>query len=151
MERAGAIFPYQRILDWKEQQERALQLEIARLERAILALRRERARWTALREETFDRFREARAKAELDVADQYPRYLEHLRDQVRRCTDKIRELQEDKEKVRKEIERVMQSRKLLEQFKERKLKQYWAEQEQGEQRALDAYSIERFIRGEAAP
>jgi len=149
MTTAGFTFRFQRILELKEKREQALQLDVARLERSIRERQDATQYWMRMREKAMARLREACRQSDLTVNDQYGVYLEHLRGEIRHCSEQINDLEESRQKVRRELETIVQERKLLEQYRDRLLAEYAAQQEKAEERALDSYSIQKFVEGEA--
>jgi len=149
MEENNGKFQFQKILDLKEQHERFLKLEVARLQRALAELQEAGEHCARLREDALGKLRTARQKAETELNDQYSVYFEHLRAELRRHCEEADKVEAQKKETRDRLERVMQSRKLLEQYRDRLAQQFQRKVEKAEERVLDGYSIQKFVNHEA--
>ena len=138
-------FRFQKLLDTKEKQEQALEIEIARIERSLNDCMATRDRWQRIKAEALDALREARSRADLVVNARYAAYLPHVRAQIRRCCSQAASLEDTRERVRERLTEMMQSRKMLEKYREKLLREFAATQERAEERALDSHSIRKFV------
>jgi len=126
-------------------------MELARLDKAVLDQEALMARWNRAREQTLQRMLRARREADLDRNARLSAYLEVVRGQVRRAVAALAELRRRREQARRELERVMQSRKVLENYRDRLMAEFLAAQEKAEEKVLDDFSTHRFARSEGLP
>ncbi len=148
---AKFIFQFQRILNIKQQREHVLQLEIAHLDKEMLGVRSKIQRLTQLRQDAMQRLRRSRRDCDIAVNDQYAFYFQDLRRRMECRREDLSALADSKSQVREGLERAMQERKLLEQYRDRLQHQHDTQTERAEERMLDSYSIGKFIRREVAP
>lgn len=139
-------FRFQKLLEIKEKREQSLQMEIARIDRAVSRLQDSRDEFMRLRDGALETLREARDHEEFGVNQQYTAYLRHVRARIKDCKEETSRLEQEREKVRRKLEEIMKSRKLLEQYKEKLDKQSQQDLERFEEKVLDAYSQRQFLR-----
>ena len=147
---AGFRFRFQKILDIKRKQEQILEIEVARLDRLILDWEAAAERWQRIKEEALQTLRKARETEDLELNARYTAYLPHVRNQLRRCAQEADALRDDKAHVTEKLQKVMQSRKMLEKYREKLMREFLMKVEKAEERALDSHSIEKFARAAAA-
>ena len=143
-------FRFQKILNVREKQQRALEIELARLDRAILTNELTRRKWHCIKQDTLNATRLARHRDDLAENARCAQYLRHVRAQAQQCQSTGAQLRGNKEHIREELQRVMQSCKMLEKYRDRLKAEFMAAQEKAEERALDAHSIRAFVRAEEA-
>ncbi|KPK66174.1 MAG: hypothetical protein AMK73_00780 [Planctomycetes bacterium SM23_32] len=148
---ASFTFRFQKLLDLKEKQERALEIELARLERAVLSQQAALDGWRGARSETFQQMREARLRGDLAENARCAGYLHHVRARVEQCRAALDELRTRREGVREELRSVMQSRKVLENYRDRLRAEFMAEQEKTEERTIELHAARKFIGVEGTP
>ncbi|MGD2174214.1 MAG: hypothetical protein PVJ27_02335 [Candidatus Brocadiaceae bacterium] len=148
MAQDGFDFRYQKILDFKQHQEKALELELARLDTAVLAQRQSRRRWDMTRRQVLDQMGGARREGDLAHAAQCADYLRHVRRQMKNCDERLDELQRERERVRRELEKIMRSRKAVENYRDRMKKLFMVEREKAEQKVVDLHAARKFIEAE---
>jgi len=136
----------QRLLSAKEKQEQVLEIEMARIEQTLNACLATEERWQRIKEQALRALREARQRADLDQNARYSAYLPHVRAQIRRCCSEGAALKEARARVRERLNEVMQSRKMLEKYRERVLREFAARHEKAEERALDAHALRKFLK-----
>lgn len=141
-------FRFQRILDLKCKQEQALEIELSRVNQSLARAEDARREWECRREEAFLGLRKARLAGNLVENAQWTAYVRHVRGRIAQCRRQVAELREGREHVRRELERVMQSRKLLENYRDRLRERFLAAQEKAEERLHETYSAHKFVRTE---
>lgn len=144
-------FRFQKILDVKERQERALEIELAGVDRLIYEREAVRAAWGRTREETLAGIARARERADLLENARGEAYLRFVRARLEQCRRAIAELRATREQVRQELQRVMRSRELLEKYRDRLRAEFLVEQEKAEERVTEVHSGLKFIRAEGMP
>jgi flagellar export protein FliJ len=144
----GFTFRFQQILDAKERQEQVLEVEIGHLARAMLAQESALAGWARIRRDTLRGLRRARERADLTENARCADYLRYVRAQMEEVRRTISGLREATERVRQELQRVMQSRKVLENYRDRLKAEFMAVQEKAEERVLEEHAVRGFIRAE---
>jgi len=147
---AAFEFRFQKVLDLRGQQERALEIELARADATLQQARDRLARWQDARDQGLAALAEARCKADLEEAGRQSRYLEYVRSRIERARADIAELERQREGVRRRLERVMQSRKMLEGYRERQLGEFMAAQEKAEERIVELHSVFKFHQAKRA-
>jgi flagellar export protein FliJ len=143
-------FRFQQVLDLREQQKQALEIEIGRAEAAINGALAARARWEATAEECAEGLGKARREGRIGEAHDYSKYLAHVRRQVAECHRRERELREEKERVREQLERAMRSCKVLENYRERLAREHRTAQEKAEDLVVDLHTMHKWIQGKRA-
>jgi len=139
-------FPFQKMLDVKEKQERALQIRLSEADAAILRKQADVERWQDVRRRLLEELRRARSGADLELNAYCTRYLRHVRDQIASLCRQARELEQDRERVRRELEKTLQSRKALENYRDRLRREFLADRERSEERIVELHSISKFSR-----
>ncbi|MHC4787686.1 MAG: flagellar export protein FliJ [Planctomycetota bacterium] len=147
----GFRFRFQNILDLKENRQRALEMELARLDRAILDQEAARRRWERLRHGTLEQRRKARQRGDLVEDVQCANYLRHLRVRIGAQRSAVATLRGEREQVRRQLEGVMKSRKVLENYRDRLKQEFLAVHEKAEERSLEEHSVRSFIEAEGKP
>jgi flagellar export protein FliJ len=145
---AAFRFRFQRILDVKEKQERALEIELARLDRLILdqeALQRE---WEGARQQTLQEMLQARRRSDLAENARCTAYLPYVRARIAQCARAAAELRSQRESVRQKLEQVMKSRKMLEKYRDRLLAEFLVALEKADERVTEVHSARKFIEAE---
>ncbi len=141
-------FPFQKVLDFREHQEKGLEIELSGLDEAILQQKQTRSRWELTRQQLLEEIGEARREGELRRAADCADYLQYVRDKIRQCERETARLQGRREEVRQELERVMRARKVVENYRDRLKKEFLAEREKIEQKVIDLHSSREFIQAE---
>jgi flagellar biosynthesis chaperone FliJ len=113
-------FRFQQILDAKERQEQVLEVEVARLARAILEQESALSGWTRIRRDTLRGLRRARERADLTENARCADYLRYVRAQM----------------------------EVLENYRDRLKAEFIAVQEKAEERVLEEHAVRGFIRAE---
>lgn len=150
MAKKGFQFRFQSILDVKEHQEKALEIELARIDRAILAQKETGRQWERTRRQVLDELGKAQRNGDMVQSIQCGDYLRHVRRRIGDCHAVVAELDGEREQARAELERVMRSRKALENYRDKLRGEFIAEQEKAEEKILELHSASRFIRAEGA-
>jgi flagellar biosynthesis chaperone FliJ len=143
-------FRFQRILDIKRKQEQLLEIEVARLDRLIMDWEAAGERWQRIKAEALQTLRKARETVDLELNARYTAYLPHVRKQLKRCALEADALRQDKAHVVEKLQKIMQSRKMLEKYRDKLMRASMLKAERAEERALDSHSIEKFVRAAAA-
>ncbi len=146
----GFRFRYQNVLDVRARQQRGLEVELAGADRRLRRARRALAELEGSREENLQQARAARERADLDENRRCADYLRHLRRQIEAARRQIAALGEQREDVRRRLQRMMQSRKVLEKYRDRLRAEFEAEQEKNEERAVDLHTAWEYARAGGA-
>jgi flagellar export protein FliJ len=143
-------FRFQKVLDLREQQQRALEIELARLDAVLAQARQEVARWEGELAESLRALAAARRVGDLDEAASHTGYLKHVRARIQRAQAAVEEGQRHREVVRRRLERVMQSCKMLETYRDRLQREFMAAQERAEERIVELHSMHKFHQAKRA-
>ena len=143
-------FPYQSILDVREQQRKGLQIELAGLESTVLEHEENCRRWETTRHDILALMRRAREAGDMGENTRGAQYLRHVNDRTTRWAQKAQATREERESVRDELRRLAQSCKVLENYRDRLAAEHSAATEKAEERALDSHAIRRSLRAEDA-
>ena len=147
----GFTFRFQSILDLKERHERAMEIELGRLDADILECQEAIRAWERLRMEMLDRIRDARARSDMAENAQCSRYLSHVRREVEKGTRAAAQLRGQRESVRQELSRVVRERKVMETYRNRLKAEFLHAREKAEERVLDSHATWKFAGAEGAP
>ena len=143
-------FRFQKVLDLREQQQRALELELARLDAEVQEARTAAARWEDTRAESLRALAAARRQGDLDEAANHTNYLKHVRARIQGARAALAEAQRQREGVRRRLERVLQSCKMLENYRDRLQREFVAGQERAEERIIELHSMHQFHQAKRA-
>jgi flagellar export protein FliJ len=143
-------FRFQKVLDLREQQQRALEIELGRQDRVVLEAGAEVTRWEEARTESLHALAAARRVADLEEAGRHSTYLKHVRGRIERARTVLVEAQRQREAVRRRLERVMQSCKMLETYRDRLEHEFTAGQEKAEERIIELHSMHKFYQAKRA-
>ena len=144
-------FRYQTILDAREKEQQVLEIEMGRLTLAIRDQEQAIARWRTVRRRTIGQMRRARERGDLRENARCSDYLRHVRRSVARCRAGLAQLEERQDGLRGELVQVMQSRKVLENYRDRLKVEFAMAQEKAEEQTTDTHSVSKFLRaGDAA-
>ncbi len=144
-------FRFQTILDAKKNQGRVLEIEVARLSRAIVEQTAARERWEHIKLQTLHHRRRARERADLADEAGCAEYLRHVRAQIKKRRTAVAELSRERECARRELLQLARSRKVLENYCDRLKAEFMAAQEKAEERVLDEFSVRNIVQVEGAP
>ena len=147
---AGPVFTFrfQRILEARERKQQALEMELGRLDRAMLEGHLELERWQAARRATLEEMRRARLEADLDRNARSAEYLRHVGERTARCRCALADLACDRADVMRRLEHAMRSRKALDEYRDRLEREFLAEQERSQERIVDLHSLRKFMQAE---
>ena len=143
-------FRFQKVLDLREQQQRALEIELGRQDKAVLEAGAEVTRWEAARTESLHALAAARRVADLQEAGAHTGYLKHVRGRIERARAALAEAQRQREAVRRRLERVLQSCKMLETYRDRLEHEFMATQEKAEERIIELHTMHQFHQAKRA-
>lgn len=144
-------FRFQKILDIREKEERAVQIELSRVDRALLREQQSADRWERTRQLLLEELRRARVEANLELNDRCSTYLRHVRDRIGLSREETGKLRQERQGVLRKLEQALQSRKALENYRGRMKKEFLAAQEKAEEQVIDAYSAHKFAQPEGIP
>lgn len=144
----GFRFRFQKILDVREQQQKALEVQLAQSDEAVATCCRELQHWRDMRHHLLDQIGRFRADANLEEARRCAEYLGHVRKQVATARGKLQDLRRQREEVRAELAEVLKSHKMLENYRERLKQEFASEQEKVEQMNLELHAVRKFIQAE---
>jgi flagellar export protein FliJ len=137
-------FRFQKVLDLREQQQRALEVELGRLDGELLKARAEAARWEEERAASLRAVAEARHRGDLEEDARHAGYLKHVRARIERARAALEEVRREREAARNRLERVMQACKMLENYRDRLRREFAAAQERAEERIVELHSMHKF-------
>ena len=143
-------FRFQKLLDLREKQERTLEIEVARFDKAVLGKRAQLEAWQQERRATLAQLRLARDCGDLQANACGTDYLRCLGRRADRCRAAIADLRQERERVRQRLQAVAQSRKALENYRDRKRTEFLALEEKAEERVLEEHAVRGFLRAERA-
>lgn len=143
-------FRFQKLLDLKGKQERMLEVEVACLDNVILGKRTELEAWQQERRATLGQLRLARDCGDLQANACGADYLRYLARRADRCRAAVADLRRERERVRQRLQAVVQSRKALENYRDRKRTEFLALEERAEERVLEEHAVRGFLRAERA-
>jgi flagellar export protein FliJ len=143
-------FRFQKVLDLREQQQRALEIELGRLDSRLLEARAEVARWEDERAQSLRALAVARRQGDLDEDARHGGYLKHVRRRIAGARTALEEAQQAREAVRGRLERVMQSCKMLEDYRDRLRREFMVAQERAEERIVELHAMHKFHQAKRA-
>jgi flagellar export protein FliJ len=148
---ATFTFRFQKLLDLKERREKALEVRLGRLEADLIAARRELEQWERTREATLAQMREARRRGDLRDNARCTAYLGYVRERIGRCHASLEQIASKKEDVRGELNAVMKSRKMLENYRDRLKAEFMAAREKAEERTVEMHTARKYVAAEGSP
>ena len=98
-----------------------------------------------------ENLREASRNCDLELRARHAAFLPYVRSRINQCRREVTELQEVREAVRKRLEQVMQSCKMLQKYRDRLKVQFLSKLEKAEEQILDSHSMRKFIQAEGTP
>ena len=143
-------FKHQRILDVRERQQQALEMEIAKVDRAIAEQQERVDRWLQERRETLHQILNTRVSGDLAEGARATQYLYYVRNNLKRCRQQLDELRAGREEVRHRLEQTMLVRKALENYRDRMEQDFLMDQERSQERILDLHSLRKYAQIEEA-
>lgn len=144
----GFRFRFQKILDVREQQQKALEIQLAQSDEAVATCCRELQYWRERRHRLLDQIGRFRAEANLEEAHLCAQYLGHVRGQLAEAQRDLQDLRQRREEVRAELAEVLKSHKMLENYRERLKHEFANKQERAEQKTLELHAVRKFIQAE---
>ena len=146
----GFQFRFQKVLDVRQGEQRSLEIELGRLDGEILKATRVRDGWTRLRGDCLDGLGQAQRASRLAEAAHHSRYLDHVRQRLVESVTAIDELRQQREAVRAELERVLRACKMLEQYRDRLVREHLSAQERADERIVDIHSVHKYVEAKRA-
>lgn len=143
-------FRFQKVLDARERQQQALEIEMGRVNGWLLAREEELTSWLRQMADTLDEVGRARRKGDLADNARCAAYLAHVRRRIRQTHRAIAELKARKERVRQELVEAMQACKVLENYRDRLEAEFAADAEKAEERTVEMHSVRQYLRAEGA-
>lgn len=135
---AKFIFKFQPILDLKTQMEDSLKNELGK---AIRRLEQEKTILKSIESERENCINEFNKKSstgiKVEKIKEYTHYISHLKEQINKQKEKVKEAQDNVDNYREQLIKVVQEREMLDKLKEKKLQEYMKEQLQLEQKIND--------------
>jgi len=150
MAKGAFKFRYQSILDFNQQQQKALEIELARIDGEVLGCTEALRRWQRARGLLLDRIAAARRDGDLLENANCARYLRHVRRQIEHHSAALEGAQQARERAREQLEQAMRSCKALENYRDRLQRQFAAERERAEEKIIDLHSTSKYTRTEEA-
>ncbi len=146
----GFMFRFQKVLDLRDQQERALEIELAGIDEAVARCKDSLRRWQEARRALLDQLADARREGDWLEHANCTAYLRHVRRQVGRHHADLDALGLRRQAVRAELEGAMCSRKALENYRDKLNREFLHERERAEEKIIDLHSARTYIRTEEA-
>lgn len=143
-------FRFQKVLDLREQQQRALEIELGRLDGLLQKARADADRWEEERTATLQARAEARLGGDLDEDARQGGYLAYVRARLEAARGVVEEARRGREIVRGRLERVMQSCKMLENYRDRLRTESQADSERAEERIVELHTMHKFHQAKRA-
>jgi flagellar export protein FliJ len=144
-------FKFQRVLDLREQQQQALEGELAEVQKRLGRAEASVQRWLKLRRETLEEQGHARRKGRLGLDARYGDYLSFVRRKLSEARRELAVLTERREGIRNRIEDLLKARKLLETYRDQLKEEFYDQVLRDEQKLLDMHAIYSHIQaGETA-
>ena len=112
-------FKFQSILNVREKQQQAKEVALAQLDAQVAKVCETLNRWRIVRETTIEDQDKARLRGDLAMDARYGDYLTYVATRAAQCREELRTLSERREVVRADLERAMQARKALENYRDR--------------------------------
>jgi flagellar export protein FliJ len=137
-------FRFQKVLDLREQQQQALEVELGRLDGELAKARAEAAHWEGERAAALSALSDARRLGDLVEDARQAGYLRHVRARIEAARAALQEVQRRREETRRRLERVMQSCKMLETYRDRLRGEFAAAQERAEERVVELHTMHKF-------
>ncbi len=138
-------YEYQDILDARKQQEKALRLQLADLDRRIDAWRKERRE---MMEQQRTVLKELNKKATGTTGNnprsQFAR-LKALKKEMNRCATTVAELEQRKKELRSQLQEIGKSRKLMEEHRDRARAEAEQEVKRNERKSAASHAIYSFF------
>ncbi len=144
----GFRFRFQRILEVKEKQERALEVELAHMDGLILEQEATVAQWQSRKHGVLEETLDARRRGDFAENARCTGYLRHVRGRIEKCRAALAELRLKREKVRQELQHAAQSRRVLEKYRDRLRAEFLVTVRKAEERVTEMHSIRKFSRAE---
>jgi flagellar export protein FliJ len=143
-------FRFQKVLDLREQQQRVLEVELARLDAELAKAHAEAARWEGERAAALVALAEARGLGDLLEDARQAGYLKHVRVRIEAARAALEEAQRLREAARRRLERVVQSCKMLENYRDRLRGEFMAARERAEERVGELHTMHQFHQAKRA-
>jgi len=143
-------FKFQKILDVKEKQQQAAEIELAGVDKLLSEANAVLELWRRARRTTMDEQRSARHEGRLGLATLHGHYLDYVRARLDQCHGEVAKLRDEREQVRGELLRLMRARKVLEKYRDRLKKEFYRQMERDEEKEQGEHSIYKFIQSEGA-
>ena len=140
------VFRYQKVLDVREKQQHALEVELARLERAVLDARADLARWDETRQDVLAQLRSAREGGDVEQNAYGSAYLRHVRIRREESRRVLTDLETKRDAARTNLSEAVKARKALEKYRDKLEAEYLLAAERKEERSVELYSARAHVR-----
>lgn len=141
-------FRLQSLLNVKRQMEDSLKNELGKAIRKLEEEKDELKGMENAREECIDGFNSGTSRGiTVEKILEYNAYLALLNEKIARQKEYVNSLQKNVDKIRENLLKVMQERKMLDKLKERKYQNYLDESKREEQRLQDEVAGYKYERG----
>jgi len=134
---AKFIFKLEAVLNVKRQQEENIKNELGKAIQRLEAEKQKLERLERNREEIIDEFNNKAKKTTVHKLIEFNAYLSLLKSKISRQKERVNKAAMDVDKIREELVKAVQERKILEKLKEKKYDEYLIEQKKLEQKTND--------------
>jgi len=134
---AKFIFKLEAVLNVKRQQEENIKNELGKAIQRLEAEKQKLARLERNKEEIIDEFNNKAKKTTVHKLIEFNSYLSLLKSKISRQKERVNKAALDVDKIREELVKAVQERKILEKLKEKKYDEYLIEQKKLEQKTND--------------
>lgn len=140
------IFRYQKILDVREKQQRSLEVELARCEKAVLAGRAEVARWDGARQEVLTQLRAARRDGDVEQNAYGSAYLRHVRRSLVQSRHSLAERAKQRDEARARLAEALKACKALQKYRDKLEAEYLVAEERADERTVELHTAHAHVR-----
>jgi flagellar export protein FliJ len=145
------VFAYQKVLDVREKQQRSLEVELGRLERAVLARRADLARWERVRRDVLAQLRSAREGGDMEQNAYGSAYLRHVRLCLEQGRQSLADLAGQRDAVREALTEAVKACKVLQKYRDRLRAEYLIAEEKADERTVELHTVRAHVRTGGTP
>ena len=145
------IFRYQKVLDVREKQQHALEVELARIERAVLDARADLARWNERRQDVLAQLRSAREGGDIEQNAYGTAYLRHLRRRRAQSRQALTDVERQRDAARASLADALKACKVLEKYREKLEAEHLVAVERTEEQTVELHSARAHVRAGEMP
>jgi flagellar FliJ protein len=134
---AKFVFRLEAVLNVKRQQEENIKNELGKAMQRLEAEKQKLSRLERSKEEIIAEFNNKAKKTTVHKLIEFNAYLSLLKSNISRQKERVNKAELDVDKIREELVKAVQERKILEKLKEKKHDEYLIEQKKLEQKTND--------------